>query len=155
MGADLYTNKIFKANQSKWEGKFNKAVAKRNGLPENSPEREEAQKAVTEAYERMHEVGYFRDSYNDTDLIWKYDLSWWGGLDGFMNKDGNITVTSAKKLLKYLDEHRDVFLKNIEKYPRYSEEGKLDQMYFKAKLTEFRFFLLEAITNKEHIECSV
>lgn len=155
MGADLYTNRIFKANQKKWEGKFDKAVAKRNALPNNSPEHDEAQKEVTHAYEKMHEIGYFRDSYNDTDLIWKYDLSWWGGLDGFMNKDGNITVAKAKKLLKYLDEHRDVFLKNIEKYPHYDKNGGLDQMYFKAKLTDFRFFLMEAITNNEHIECSV
>lgn len=155
MGADLYTLKTYPKNRDKYEPIFNKAVKEREALPRDSAEHAEAQKRVTEAYENMHSVGYFRDSYNDSDLMWKYDLSWWGQLGGFINKDGHITPTSAKKLLKYLDENRATFLANIAKYPQYGKDGELDQSYFKAKLTEFRFFLIEAITNNEHIECSV
>ena len=155
MGADLYINKIYKTNKEKFEADFDKAVEERNSLPKGSEEYKKAQEKVSEAYEKMYDKGYFRDSYNDTSLIWKYDLSWWGGLDGFMNDDGNITPTSAKKLLKYLDGNRETFINSLEKYPNYSEDGKLDKMFFKAKLTDFRFFLLEAIKSKEAISCSV
>lgn len=154
MGADLYLRDIYEENKKKWEPEFYKAIKERDALP-NGAKKDEAQKRVNEAYNQMHASGYFRDSYNDSSLIWKYDLSWWGGLDGFMNKNSEITPTKAKKLLQYLDDNRETFLEKIKDYPAYSEEGKLDQMYFKAKLTDFRFFLLEAIKNKQSIDCSV
>lgn len=154
MGADLYINKTYKSNHEKWAEKFEQAVQYRNALPEGSEEREEAQKKVSKYHSKMYEVGYFRDSYNDSNLIWKYDLSWWRDLDGFM-KSGNITPAKAKKLLKYLDDNRAIFLDNIKKYPEYGKDGELDQSYFKGKLTSFRFFLLDAIKMNEPIECSV
>jgi len=99
-------------------------------------------------------TSYFRDSYNDSNLIWLYELSYWHNLDGFINKKSIITVAKAKKLLKYLDDNRKDFIENLKKYPDYDRE-KFDKTYFKAKLTDFRFFLLDAIENNENIDCSV
>jgi hypothetical protein len=44
MGADLYIRQLFDPQYKKWQRKFYQAVAYRNRLPEDSPEREQAQK---------------------------------------------------------------------------------------------------------------
>jgi len=54
-------------------------VERRDALKAAGAE-EEAQAAqvkVEEYHAKMYESGYFRDSYNDTNLLWRFNLSWW------------------------------------------------------------------------------
>ena len=85
MGADLYISHLFDPHYKRWQRRFYKAVAYRDRLPEDAQERGEAQKRAEECYEKMYERGYFRDSYNDSNLLWKFDLSWWDDMIPMLN----------------------------------------------------------------------
>jgi hypothetical protein len=79
VGADLYLNSVFRKHRARYESKFKHWVAKRNTLQKAGQRRaaDEAQKRVLKYYDKMHERGYFRDSYNSSNLLWRFDLSWW------------------------------------------------------------------------------
>lgn len=160
MGADLYIEPIFKENKEKYEDLFNKAVAERDkfNVLGKKEEAEKAQKEVSEYYDKMYSVGYFRDSYNGTSLLWKLGLSWWEC--GYI-KRGYISIANAKKLLKQVQSTE------LEPITRHSlEEGhcKVDdgecsveswKKYFVEKKKLFEEFLKTAINLKAKIRASV
>jgi len=57
----------------------------------------------------MYEKGYFRDSYNATSLMWRYEFSWWEGLpvDGHkaMDEEGNISPVECSRLAEWFREN--------------------------------------------------
>ena len=75
MGADLYINSLYEPQRARWEQKFEAAVKHRDSLPADSPERDEAQIEVDHCFTQMRSQGYFRDPYNDWDLLWHFGLS--------------------------------------------------------------------------------
>ena len=79
MRADLYLNSVFQKNRDRYAPKFNHWVAKRDTLHKAGQQAaaDEAQKQVLKYYDKMYQRGYFRDSYNSSDLLWLFDLSWW------------------------------------------------------------------------------
>jgi hypothetical protein len=58
-------------------------------------------------------VGYFRDAYNISNLLWQYGLSYWQDVKKLENKQGEITVTKIKKFQAILQEKRAVFEQNM------------------------------------------
>jgi hypothetical protein len=85
MGADLYINPIFQRQRQEWEPEFHKANDLRGSLPRGSAEYQKAQARADECFEKMYERGYFRDRYNDHDLLWKFNLSWWDDVTPMLN----------------------------------------------------------------------
>jgi hypothetical protein len=86
MGADLYISQLFDSQFQKWHKRFDKAIAGRGGLPENSPERAQAQKRAEHCFDKIYEQEYFRDSYNDSSVLWKFGLSLWEDVIPMLSK---------------------------------------------------------------------
>jgi len=60
------------------------------------------------------DLGYFRDAYNNSDLLWQYDLSWWDDIMHRFTTDGDMSVEQAKTLLAELEKREPVFKKNMD-----------------------------------------
>jgi hypothetical protein len=64
----------------------------------------------------MYERGYFRDSYNPSNLLWLFDLSWWRDvLDVLVGKDGKMSPRNAGRFLQMLAGREPVFEANLKK----------------------------------------
>ena len=113
MGADLYISQLFDPHYKRWQRRFYKAVAYRDRLPEDSPEREQAQKRAEDCYEKMYERGYFRDSYNDSALLGKFDLSWWDDVTPMLNDNPKLTPEKACSFLAMLKDREQLFECNL------------------------------------------
>jgi hypothetical protein len=102
MGADLYLNSVFRKHRDRYAPKFDHWVAKRRAL-HKAGQREaadRAQKQVLKYFEKMHERGCFRDSYNPSNLLWLFDLSWWQDvLEVLVGKDGKMSPENAESFL--------------------------------------------------------
>jgi hypothetical protein len=55
----------------------------------------------------MYERGYFRDPYNDHDLLWKFNLSWWDDVVPMLNARSELTIAQAS-----LDVNQNVYTKS-------------------------------------------
>jgi hypothetical protein len=191
MGADLYIEPLFSENQSKYKKLFDEAVKARDafkcpeivalalrneamGIP-LSPEMEaakltpeyakpkELQNKVDEYYEKMYEVGYFRDSYNDSSLFAKLGLSWWAmaGVGGkarkvhLINGQGKITQKNAKLLLTLVKSLPiQITEADLQGWAPGTTVANL-QEYFDKKKANFISFIECAIANKCSITASV
>lgn len=66
------------------------------------------------------EAGYFRDSYNSTNVLWKYGLSYWKNIKD-LPTDGDegdeaVSVDGVKQFLSMIEEKQsafDEFIKNL------------------------------------------
>ena len=109
MGADLYIQSLYRPHRERWEPQFDAAVKRRDSLPADSPEFAEAQKQVDDCFEQMLSQGYFRDPYNNWDLLWQFGMSWWTDVIPMLDDDGRLSVAGAKKLLAMMTEREEVF----------------------------------------------
>jgi hypothetical protein len=148
MGADLYISQLFDPQFSKWRKRFEKAITERDGLPEYTSEWEEAQKRAEECFQRMYERGYFRDSYNDSNLLNKFDLSWKEVIP-MLNDKHQLTPEKASALLAMLKARAELFEGNL------ASEQEPARRYFRHKYEEFKAFLNTAIQLGAPIECSL
>ena len=160
MGADLYIQSIYKENEAKWNPKFRDAVARRDAATEegNQTLADEIQKEVMECYEQMNAIGYFRDSYNTSSILWLLGLSWWENIGAMLNKRNFLSVTKAKKLKKMIAEKEvpEITREWLEENG-YGEEQDIAQVnkYYKDAKDELLAFLDKAIEMKEAIYCSI
>ncbi len=138
----------FEKSAKEHEPKFKKAVAERDAETD-AKAKEALQKEVTKYYDLMYSHGYFRDSYNNSSLLWQYDLSWWTDVSPMLAADGILLPDQSATLLAMLDAHAESFQANL---------AALDQKgrdYFTDKDKQFRAFLKEAIAEKLPIEASL
>ena len=159
MGADLYLNSVFQKHRDRYAPKFDHWVAKRNAL-RKAGQREaadEAQKSVLKYYDKIYERGYFRDSYNPSNLLWLFDLSWWQDvLEVLVGKDGKMSPRNAGRFLQMLADREPVFETNLKKVkPAKGETQAEVEEYFREKYDRLKAFLRQAIDRKECIECSL
>lgn len=107
-----------------------------------------AQARVTKWYNKMYEVGYFRDSYNGTSLFWRLGMSWW---QCPYIKDGEISPDNAKKLLAEVQEKElpPLTWEELKENHCSVDEGKNSvdswNQFFLDKKERFCAFLQEAI----------
>jgi len=148
MGADLYINSVQKKLEKKYNPLFEKWVAKRKEAKDEVEEKK-CQEKVTEYYNKMFADGYYRDSYNSSNLLWQYGLDYWGWFSKLLNKDGELEPMKAKIILMTLDDGINDFEENLSKL------SKDNQKYFAKKDKEFRKFLQTAIEMDEPIYCSI
>jgi hypothetical protein len=131
------------------------------------PECVQAQEAVHDANMRMHPPShYFRDSYNDSSLLWKLDLSWWGDVDKFAGPAGDGAMVKVRdedgheydefrlypagmrRLIAELESRRHVFENSI------AHETPDDRQYFIDKFSRLTAFLHDTAEAGDTIACS-
>jgi hypothetical protein len=148
MGADLYIDALYEPTRENWEPEFERAARARDEAPDESS-RKAAQVRVDHAYGQMHSRGYFRDSYNDGNLLWKFGLSWWTDVIPMLDAKSCLAPEQAACLLGILKEREPDFNAALDKLqPR-------DQAYFRARYGALQQFLKEAIVLNKPVVCSL
>jgi hypothetical protein len=129
MGADLYIKKLYEPMKKKYDPLFEKAVKKRDSAI-SKPEEKKYQKEVDKYYDKMHSKGYFRDSYNESNVLNKLGLDYWQDVSAFLNKKGQMSPQNADILAKMI-ENRNLNLRGVtEKDKKYFIEGKEELLKF-------------------------
>ena len=159
MGADLYLNSVFRKHRDRYAPKFDHWVAKRDTLHKAGQQEaaNEAQKQVVRYYDKMYQRGYFRDSYNSSNLLWLFELSWWQNvLDALVDQDGKMSPENAKRFLWLLEDRESVFQANLAQVKPAEGETRAEvEQYFRKKHERLKAFLRQAIDRKECIQCSL
>ena len=159
MGADLYLNSAFLKNRARYEPKFSRWVAKRDTLHQAGQQAaaDEAQKQVLRYYDKMYQRGSFRDSYNSSNLLWLFDLSWWEDvLDVLVDQDGKMSPENVECFLRLLEDRESVFQANLAKVKPADGETRAEvEQYFRQKYERLKAFLRQATDRKECVECSL
>jgi hypothetical protein len=159
VGADLYLNSVFRKHRDRYAPRFDHWVAKRNALHKAGQQEaaDRAQKQVLKYYGKMYECGYFRDSYNSSNLLWLFDLSWWQDvLEVLVDKDGKMSTRNAKRFLQMLADREPVFEANLKKVKPAKGETRAEvEKYFRDKYEHLKAFLQQAIDRRESIQCSL
>jgi hypothetical protein len=158
MGADLYLNSVYQQNTDQYKPLFEEWVQRRDTLLARGKDEEAkaAQVKVEEYYDKMYERGYFRDSYNDSNMFWLFGLSWWDDVIPMLDDDGLLQVTEVQSLLDTLKEQESDFEENLHKKSTWEGWTKSDmETYFRDKYQRLRAFLEEAMTLNEAILCSL
>jgi hypothetical protein len=155
----LYLNSVFRKHYDRYAPKFDHWVAKRKTLYK-AGQREAAdgaQKQVLKYFEKMHERGYFRDSYNSSNLLWLFDLSWWQNvLEVLVDQDGKMSPENAESFLRLLEDRESVFQANLAKVKPADGETRAEvEQYFRKKYERLKAFLRQAIDRKESVQCSL
>jgi hypothetical protein len=144
VGADLYIHSSFDKAQRKYGPKFEQFVRKRDSA--TNGRKEYYQDKVDEYFGKMYGEGYYRDSYNDSNLLWKLGLDYWEWFGSHLDKDQLLHPNQAEVIMQEVLTRRHL-LDEIED----SEERK----YFEQKFEDFTQFLRTAISIGEPIECSI
>jgi len=158
MGADLYIMSIFESNHGQYEPAFAELVEQRNQLREAGKylQAEQAQEQIEQLHDRMYEAGYFRDSYNDSNLLWLFGISYWQDIRDMLNKRSELEPEQAKTLLKRLSRRERIFEARLQEQSVLESWTKEErETYFRKKYAEFRRFLQQAIDLNEAIYCSI
>ena len=156
MGADLYLHSIYDKNYDKWNPVFEAAVKSRDSFPHGSPQAKAFQDEVNLAYSRMYtEDGYFRDSYNNSSVLWRLGLSWWSDIIPMCEK-GMLSPKKAKRLRSMI-EKRPLALPTEEDLKSWGGEDSIEEWasYFTQKKGQLIAFLTRAIVLDEPIDCSL
>lgn len=97
----------------------------------------------------MYGQGYFRDPYNDWDVLWKFGLSWWADVIPMLDKGHLLVPDKTRRLLELLSEREPTFEGTIAGLP------PDNQRYFREKSVELKRFLNQAVELGEAVECSL
>jgi len=155
MGADLYIESVYEENRKLREPEFEAAKKRRDEAPEG-PARQAAQDEVEAALDAMYSVGYFRDSYNQTSLLWRVGLSWWQDVGERLTEDGKIPLDYAEELIEVF---RNTELRPFDETEKTAiadpedEEGWMK--YFEEKRDAFIALLEKSIELNEPIYASI
>lgn len=169
MGADIYLNTDYQPNHEKYEPLFVAWARRRDAYHERGAENlaNDAQKKVTEYYNKMFETGYFRDSYNESNLLWTMDLSWWGDVGDNLDEDTRtLPIDKAQWLLDELYARHDMIAQAVPEISAKAVEKGWDQggqswdvdtltNYFQEKWEQLTTMLRRSIELGEPLECSV
>src|SRR5260370_4290918 len=149
MGADLYTTPLYEKQRQQWEPEFEKAASLRDSVTQGTEEHRQAQARVETCYEKIYERGYFRDPYNDHDLLWKFGLSWWTDVIPMLDDKSQLSVEQADLLLAMLKERHNIF--QLKLAPLSAEERRR----FLDRYADLQKFLNEAIELNTPIDASL
>ena len=104
------------------------------------------QKKVEATYDKLYSEGYYRDSYNNSNLLWRLGLDYWVWFAGHLDDEGKLSPDNAAKILSDV-EHRKHLLDEI--------DDKDEREYFHEKYDQFLNFLRTAIELDESVACSI
>ena len=159
MGADLILEPLFTNNYVKYEPMFKHWVKVRDELRVKGDEAgaDIAHKQVDMFYDKMYERGYFRDSYNGSCLLWKFDLSWWDDVDRRLtNWKGKMNCRKTHRFLRLLADREPVFEGNLRhlKVGKGESRDKVARIY-RDRYAQLKGFLQEALDRRLAITCSL
>lgn len=161
MGADMYIQSLHKKCYDEWHKEFEFRVSLRDAETD-AIRKEQLQESVERAYDKMYAEGYFRDSYNSTNLLWQIGLSWWEDINKLVNKQGFISLRNIRKF-KQMIETRPIPEFEMWKSTFDTQYITIDDKdnrledwyeYFKEKRENLLKFLQQALDLKEKINCS-
>ena len=144
MGADLYLHSSFDKAQKKFRPKFQEFVKKRDTT--TNGRKEYYQGKVEEYFGKMFGDGYYRDAYNDSNLLWKLGLDYWEWFKAFLDDERQLQPDQAALVLQEV-EARHYLLDEI--------DDPDDRKFFEERFEEFTLFLRTAISIGEPIDCSI
>lgn len=102
---------------------------------------------------------YFRDGYNDYNVLWQYGLSWWKDITPLVSEDGYMPIPNIKKFLDMIEKKDSKFQKSVKgvKISRITKEPlpDADKQWYLKKSNELKTFLRTAIKHKTEILCSL
>jgi len=120
------------------------------------------------------DLGYYRDAYNNSNLLWQFDLSYWTDISKrYCDKEGNMTLENVKTLQAELTKREPIFEKNMtdlangcnktwdfedEKPKRADLTDKQRLEWIKQYRADYRVlqaFLQRAIDVESGLECSL
>ncbi len=139
MGADLYITTLFQRRRQQWEPELERAMRLRDSCSEGTEEYRQADARVGECHDRLYESGYFRDPYNDWDLLWQFGLSWCDDVIPMLDADFTLSVVETENLLALLREREETF------ESRLAQMQRTDREYFRNRYAALTDFLREAI----------
>ena len=153
MEADLYIEKITDVTRKKWQKKWDE-VCKIPFKGLLSKEQEKLRKKTDYYWNKMYPpTGYYRDSYNDSNLLWKFGISYWVDFNKLVNKSGFMPVKNIKSLLLTLKMRESEFKKNLRNLKVHNQTDEIE--YFEKKYKKFRRFLNNAVKLNLSIRCSI
>lgn len=153
MGADLWIESVSQRKRTMYKDKLDAAIKQRDSV--KYPYNEEYQDLVEFYFDKLSSVGYYRDSYNPSNLLWRFGFSYWKN-DLELDDAGNLPPSEAKRLLDWLKEHEPVFEASLLEIQGSADEPVEDIIrYFRMKYLRLRVFLKMAIKLNEPITWSV
>jgi hypothetical protein len=162
MAADLFIERIHQPLMQQYEPLFEAAIRRRNSFPPKSKEAETAHAEVTKYYDLMFSEGYFRDSYNSTNLLSRLGLSWWQDVSRLCTLNQKLR---QDRLRRFREMVANAKLQLPSKEELEKDNGKLDEQgenslaewhkYFVEKHAELFAFLDKAIELNSPIHCSL
>jgi hypothetical protein len=130
--------------QKKYGPKFEEFCRKRDTT--TNGRKEYYQEKVDEYFGRMYSEGYYRDSYNDSNLLWRLGLDYGEWFGSFLDSERLLHPEKAEVILQEAENRRHL-LEEIE------DTG--DREYFEEKFEQFSELLRTAIRTGEPIQCSI
>ncbi len=160
MGADLY-RKGSEAFVEKSQAAFYEAVRLRNEHMEACgcsiayeffPDKVSMCSEVKKLQDKVHEIHdsmypashYFRDSYNDSSLLWQLKLSWWGDVSSKLDESESNEREVTQWLLNEV---------KTRQLPQYNKLEDAD--YFAEKQVQLIKFLSDALESGDSIRYSL
>lgn len=162
MGADLYIEEIFEATFQKYQPAFLAAARKHDQSPQGSKEAKNAQAEAGKYEELMFSVGYFRDNYNVSSVLWRLGLSWWEDVKPLCDKNGHLKGDALINFRQRVQTTQlalptKVELKkggaHVTGFGKHSLAGWHN--HFRQKHSELLAFLDQAIVRQLPIQCSL
>src|SRR5262249_4419817 len=101
---------------------------------------------VDEYFDKMLSAGYYRDSYNSWNLLWKLGLDYWVWFKSFLDDERQLQPDKAALVLQEV-ESRHYLLDDI--------TDPDDRKFFDERFEEFTGFLRTAISLGEPVDCSI
>jgi hypothetical protein len=140
MAADLYIHSLYQQGAEHRQRNCEKAARRRDRLTPGTDEHRQAQAKVEKCLEHPCQQGYFRDAYDDDHaLLWKFGLSWWADVIPMRDRNGEISVAQAARLLAMLKSRHDIFELEL------AGLGPNERRYFLDRYTDLQKFLNDAI----------
>jgi hypothetical protein len=115
-----------------------------------------AQVKVEAYHDKIYEKGYFRDSYNSSNLLWLFGLGWWEEVMEMLDDIGEMSPPYVERFLQMLVDREGIFeanLQTLEVWEGWTESGM--ETYFRKKYKRLKVLLKEATKLNEAIVCSV
>ena len=162
MGADLYIGSLHEKAVEKYQPLIDKAVGKRDKATTDK-EKERWQKEVDRLWEEQNQDSYFRDSYNDSSLLWQIGLSWWGDITPLLNEERYLPLAKVKWFLEKVKVWEVPAPKDLKfkgPFPagddRPSDQELKDwHEYFVKKKRRLEEFLIRCLELEESPSCSL
>ena len=149
MGADLFISELFDAQVATWQGLFNEAIAERDKAKHDSEEYCKLQRRVWRYFRLMWSEGYFRDTYDDSSLLRKFQLSWSIDIAPRLDSDDCLSVEKTKEFLVELERLEDIFNHSL------VDMTARERRYFRRKYQRLSGFLNQAVSLNLPIVCSL